>query len=193
MPGKAKLILISLVLIFMVSCGDTPVPKPRGYFRISLPEKSYVALDTSFPYAFEYPEYAEITPDPHAPGEPYWINVNFPEYKGQLHLSYKIVDDTNLIDYMEDSRKFVIRHIPKASAINDSLIYDRDRDLYGIFYEIRGVGAASPFQFFVTDSTTHFVRGALYFTVRPNNDSLAPVIDFLKEDIEHLLLTFRWK
>ena len=192
MPRKAKLILISLFLILMVACGDTPVPKPRGYFRISLPEKSYTSFDTNFPYAFEYPEYAEITPDPYAPGEPYWINVNFPEFKGQLHLSYKIVDDTNLMDYMEDSRKFVIKHIPKASAINDSLIYDMDRDLYGIFYEIRGTGAASPFQFFVTDSTSHFVRGALYFTVRPNNDSLAPVIDFLKKDIEHLLHTFHW-
>ena len=103
------------------------------------------------------------------------------------------MNDTNLIDYMEDSRRFVLKHIPKASAIKDSLIYDMDRDMYGLLYEIRGVGAASPFQFFVTDSTTHFVRGALYFTVRPNNDSLGPVIDYLEQDIEHLLQTFRWK
>lgn len=193
MIRKYKFIYLMLVVIFISACGETPVPKPKGYFRINMPEKSYLAFDTTFPYAFEYPEYAIITSDPYAPDEPYWININFPDYKGQIHLSYKILNDTNLIDYMEDSRKFVLKHMSKASAINDSLIYDRNRNLYGLSYEIRGIGAASPFQFFLTDSSTHFVRGALYFTVRPNNDSLAPVIDFLKKDIEHLLLTFHWK
>ena len=184
-----------LLVLFLIltACGDSPVPKPRGYFRIDMPEKAYRSFDTNFPYTFEYPVYAEITPDPYAPEEPYWINVNFPDFRGQLHLSYKILNDTNLIGYLEDSRNFVVKHIPKASAINDSLIYDMDRTLYGIFYEIKGVGAASPFQFFVTDSTSHFVRGALYFTVRPNNDSLAPVIDFLEKDIDRMLRTFRWK
>ena len=181
------------MILILAACGDSPVPKPRGSFRIDMPEKAYRPFDTNFPYAFEYPVYAEITPDPYAPEEPYWINVNFPDFRGQLHMSYKIVDDTNLLGYLEDSRNFVIKHIPKASAINDSLIYDMDRTLYGIFYEIKGVGAASPFQFFVTDSTSHFVRGALYFTVRPNNDSLAPVIDFLEKDIDRMLRTFRWK
>lgn len=190
---KGNIIFLTILMLMLAACGDTPVPKPRGYFRIDMPEKVYRPFDKSFPYTFEYPVYAEITPDPYAPGEPYWINVNFPDFRGQLHLSYKVVDDTNLLGYLEDSRKFVIKHIPKASSINDSLIYDMDRALYGIFYEIRGVGAASPFQFFVTDSTSHFVRGALYFTVRPNNDSLAPVIDFLEKDIDHMLRTFRWK
>ena len=191
---KREQILYLLILGFlMVACGDTPIPKPRGYFRIQMPQKSYQAFDSTFPYGFEYPGYALITPDPYAPEEPYWININYPDFKGQLHISYKVVNDTNLMDYLEDSRKFVLKHMPKASAINDSLIYDMDRNLYGIFYEIRGIGAASPFQFFVTDSTDHFVRGALYFNVKPNNDSLSPVIDYLKKDIEHLLQTFHWK
>jgi len=86
-----------------------------------------------------------------------------------------------------------MEHIPKASGIHDSLILDRERKLYGLVYQIDGMGAASPCQFFITDSTTHFVRGALYFDVVPNNDSLAPVINFLKKDIEHLLASFHWK
>ena len=193
MIKREHLLLLLIILLFLAACGDSPVPKPRGYFRIQMPEKTYIAFDTTFPYSFEYPQYAVITPDPYAPEEPYWININYPDFKGQLHISYKIVNDTNLLDYLEDSRKFVLKHMPKASAINDSLIYDMERDLYGLFYEIRGIGAASPFQFFVTDSTDHFIRGALYFNVKPNNDSLAPVISFLKKDIEHMLRTFHWK
>ena len=85
-----------------------------------------------------------------------------------------------------------MKHIPKASAINDSLIYDPEYNLYGLIYQIEGMGAASPYQFILTDSASHFVRGALYFEVTPNNDSLSPVIEFLQDDIRHLLSTFRW-
>jgi len=189
---KRHSISVLLFLILFAACNETYTPKPRGYFRIDLPEHEYIAFDTTFPYAFEYPVYAEISPDPFSPEEPYWLNIDFPEHKGRIHLSYKTVDG-NLAEYLEDSRQFVMKHIPKASAINDSLILDRERKLYGLVYQIEGMGAASPCQFFVTDSTEHFVRGALYFDVVPNNDSLAPVIDFLQKDIEHLLSTFTWK
>lgn len=192
MKHKHLFCLFCLIVLF-TACREDPIPRPRGYFRIDLPEKIYQPFDTTFPFAFEYPVYAKIKGDPYAPDEPYWININFPQFKGSIHISYKVVNDTNLASYLEDSRKFVVKHIPKAQAINDSLIYDTARNIYGLLYEIRGTGAASPFQFFVTDSTDHFVRGALYFNIVPNNDSLAPVIDFLKKDIQHMIQTFRWK
>jgi len=191
MKKRVPIVLFLFLLIF-ASCTETYTPKPRGYFRIDLPVHEYIIFDTTFPYSFEYPVYAVLGPDPFSPDEPYWLNIDFPEQKGRIHLSYKKVKN-NLKEYMEDSREFVIKHIPKASAINDSLILDRERNLYGLVYQIEGMGAASPCQFFVTDSTDHFVRGALYFDVVPNNDSLAPVINFLRKDIEHLLSTFRWK
>jgi gliding motility-associated lipoprotein GldD len=187
-----NILLVFVIVVVLVGCDENYSPKPRGYFRIDLPEHEYIPFDTTFPYAFEYPVYANVTPDPFSPEEQYWININFPEYKGKIHLSYKEVDG-NLVDYLEDSRQFVMKHIPKASGIEDSLILDRDRKMYGLVYNIDGMGAASPCQFFITDSTDHFVRAALYFDVVPNNDSLAPVIDFIKKDIEHLLATFRWK
>jgi gliding motility-associated lipoprotein GldD len=102
------------------------------------------------------------------------------------------VVDGNLTEYLEDSRNFVMKHIPKASAIHDSLILDRERKVFGLIYQIEGMGAASPCQFFITDSLRHFVRGALYFELQPNNDSLAPVIGLLRKDIEHMLHTFAW-
>lgn len=187
-----SILIVLLISVMLGACDETYTPKPRGYFRIDMPEHEYIVFDSTFPYAFEYPVYATITPDPFSPEEPYWMNINFPAYEGMIHLSYKEIDG-NLKEYLEDSRQFVMKHIPKASGINDSLILDRDRKLYGLLYHIDGMGAASPCQFIITDSSKHFVRGALYFDVVPNNDSLAPVIEFLKKDIEHLLATFHWK
>ena len=186
------IIMILLAVLILQACNEQYTPKPRGYFRIDLPDHEYVTLDSVFPYAFSYPVYARLSPDPFAPDEPYWLNVDFPAFKGRIHLSYKAIDG-NLLEYLEDSRQFVMKHIPKASAINDSLIYNRKKNMYGLVYQIEGMGAASPCQFFITDSVNHFVRGALYFDVVPNNDSLGPVIDFIRKDIEHLLNTFEWK
>jgi gliding motility-associated lipoprotein GldD len=192
-PMRDRMIILFIVgLIMLYSCEQPYAPKPRGYFRIDLPEKKYQDFDTSFPYTFQYPVYASITNDPLAPEQQYWININYLSFKATLHVSHKTVDD-NLVEYMEDAYKMVTKHIPKADAIYDSVIVDRDREIYGLVYELEGSGAASPYQFFLTDSASNFVRGALYFNTAPNNDSLAPVIDFLKEDIEEMIRSFAWK
>lgn len=184
--------VFSLVFaIIIVSCDNNPTPLPRGYFRIDLPQHEYQLSDTSFPYYFEYPVYANLARPVTQPGQDYWLNIDYPQFKATVFLSYKPVDN-NLITYLEDSYTLVSKHIPKAEDINDSLIEDRSRNLYGLVYKIEGSGAASPFQFFVTDSANHFVRGALYFNIAPNNDSLAPVIDFITEDLEHIINTFEW-
>jgi gliding motility-associated lipoprotein GldD len=183
---------ITAIAILLYACSEDYSPRPRGYFRIDLPEKEYRSFDTTFPYRFEYPAYAEIKPHPSAGEEPYWINIFFPFAKAQVHLSYKEIED-NLPEYLEDTRTFVMKHIPKANYINDSMILRREDQVFGLLYRIEGPEAASPSQFFVTDSASHFVRGALYFNFTPNNDSLEPVIDFLDRDILHLLKTFHWK
>jgi gliding motility-associated lipoprotein GldD len=180
------------LLILAASCRDDYSPKPRGYFRIDLPEKSFTRFDTTYPYSFEYPAYARLIPDTRGASEPFWLNVDFPGFQGRIHLSYKKVDG-NLATYLEDARTFVVKHIPKAESIEDSLIYRPEDRVYGLIYYIEGSQAASSCQFFVTDSTSHFVRGALYFNVSPNNDSLAPVIRFIESDIRHMIATFRWK
>jgi gliding motility-associated lipoprotein GldD len=185
----AFLITASVILF---SCDNSYVPKPRGYFRIDLPEKSYRTFDTIFPYSFEYPAYARVVLDKRKSSEPFWINIEFPQFKGTIYVSYKPVKG-NLVEYLEDTRTFVMKHIPKADAIEDSLVSRPDARVYGLLYDIEGSGAASPCQFFVTDSASRFLRGALYFNVTPNNDSLAPVIDFIREDIRHMIKTFRWK
>ena len=190
----------SVIYLFMAvigglvfySCDRDYTPKPRGYFRIDLPEQEYRRFDTNFPYRFEYPVYAEIETPAGGENEPYWINITYPRFNGTIYISYKPVED-NLLEYLEDSRTFVMKHIPKAEAIDDTLIYRPEDRVYGLLYDIEGTGAASPCQFFLTDSSSHFVRGALYFNTSPNNDSLAPVIGLIRSDIRHLLETFRWE
>jgi len=185
--------LFTISLFFLaVSCNSDYTPKPRGYFRIDLPKHEYRSFDKAFPYTFEYPVYANVVPDSTPMAEPFWINVVYPQFKAQLHISYKPVHH-NLAGYLEDARTLVNKHIQKANAITQQEYVDTVHQVFGLTYTIRGTDAASPFQFYLTDSTTHFLRGALYFDVVPNNDSLGPVITFLSEDVEHMIATLRWK
>lgn len=186
--------LIALILLVLASsCGDkNPQPKPRGYFRIDLPDKQYVALDTMRYYSFEYPTYSTITPDYNSLQEKDWVNVEFPRFKGTIHISYKQVND-NLGEYLEDAYFMITKHIGKATGIRDSVIINKEKNVYGLMYYLDGEGVASPLQFYLTDSTEHFMRGSLYFNVVPNNDSLQPVIDFITDDVRHLINTLEWK
>ena len=184
---------VLLILLMIASCGGKhPQPKPRGYFRIDMPEKQYVKLDTMPRYSFEYPVYSTITPDFFSLDEKDWVNVQFPRFKGTIHISYKNVDN-NLAAYLEDAYNMMAKHITKATGIRDSVIIDPDRDVYGLVYSVEGEGVASPLQFYLTDSTEHFLRGSLYFNLYPNNDSMQPVIDFITDDVRHLINTLEWK
>jgi gliding motility-associated lipoprotein GldD len=183
---------LAVVLLLAASCGENYIPKPRGYFRIDFPKKEYVRFDTNFPYTFEYPVYSKIVRDSSSLAEPYWINIVYSSFHAQLHISYKVISG-NLKNYLEDSRTLVNKHIPKASSISQREFADPVNKVFGLVYNIKGADAASTYQFYLTDSTSNFLRGALYFDLVPNNDSLSPVIDFLKADIEQMIATFRWK
>ena len=181
------------VLLFaFIACQNNYVPKPRGYYRIDFPAKEYRTFDTTFPFTFSYPVYSRILPDPSKLAEPYWINILYYPYHAQLHISYKPIRN-NLKTFLEDARTLVNKHIPKANSINQREFVNEKDKVYGLVYDIRGSEAASVCQFYLTDSVSNFVRGALYFNLAPNNDSLSPVIDFLKQDIVKMINTFRWK
>ncbi|MDR4988733.1 MAG: gliding motility lipoprotein GldD [Bacteroidales bacterium] len=186
-------VLLLVCLIALWACDRHSTPKPRGFFRIALPEKAYQATGEYYPYWFEYPVYAEFVPDTRSWAEDYWADLVFEEFNARIHLSYKpISSDDELRAYVEDARTFVHKHIPKATGIRDEVFVHEEHQVYGMLYRIRGREVASALQFYATDSTSHFLRGALYFNLTPNNDSLAPVIDFIEEDIRHLLWSLRW-
>jgi len=190
------LFLIPLFVAAITACDNDEEkiysPKPRGFFRISFPEKNYRIFDSICPYTFEMPIYSRIVQDKHKGAEPCWLNLEFPQFKATIHLSYKDVNDTSLNRYLEDSRDFAIRHQIKATGLEESVVIRDSAKVYGLVYDIAG-NTASSVQFYLTDSTKHFLRGSLYFNTVTNIDSLKIVIDFIRKDILHMVQTCKWK
>lgn len=176
------------VTIFITGCEEEFSPRPRGYFRIDLPTKQYKQFDSTCPYRFEYPGYSLI--HQHDSIHPFWYNIDFPLFHARIHLTYKAVLN-NLPELLEESRSLAFKHSSKADAINEKLILFPDKKVYGTIYDIKG-NAASSVQFFLTDSTDNFLRGALYFSFSPNIDSIAPVVNFIEADIDHFINSFEW-
>lgn len=181
-------------LLLCAACGGNQnyIPKPKAFNRISLPEHSYQTLPDSLPYQFEYSEHAQLLPDTSWIAEPYWINLYYPELVANVQLTYKPIQgqEARLREYLTDSYKLTAKHQIKASAINESIIQTPNGKT-AVVQELSGE-VPSQFQFFITDSTEHFLRGALYFRTATANDSLAPVIKYVKQDMVHMLNTLEW-
>lgn len=184
----ATIVLFALVFS---SCSKGTTPKPKAYFRIDFPQKIYHLSTANLPYQFEYPDYSKLALDSSILAEPFWVNLVFMKYKAKLHLTYKPVQN-NLQELSEDSRELVYKHAIKATAINEKRFINEEKKVFGTIYEIKG-NAASPLQFYLTDSANHFLRGSFYISEIPNYDSLQPVIQFIDEDIHHLIETLSWK
>ena len=183
-------------LFILSACNSTYTPKPTGYFKIDFPEKTYQQFNQpGYPYTFEYPAYARIIKDSTffdtTAENPWWINIDFPQFNARMYLSYKIIGNNKLEKLLNDAYNLTNKHSIKASYINDSIMNISD-NVHGSFFSVQG-DVATASQFFLTDSTKNFIRGALYFDATPNEDSLRPVSQFLVEDMKHLISTFRWK
>lgn len=181
--------------LLLIACGDDDeeifAPKPKGYFRIDFPEKKYVRYDSTCPYSFEIPTYSFMNNDKHLGAQLCWLNINFPKFNAQIHLSYRLINH-NLDTIIEQCRDFAIKHQVKATGLEETVIIRDSAKVYGLVYDIRG-NTASSLQFYLTDSTHHFLRGALYFNAVPNIDSQKVVVDFIRKDIERMITTFKWK
>ena len=189
---KQKITIAGFLLVgILFSCRKEYVPKPHGYFRIAFPEKAYKPLDLQVPYTFDIATYSKAVPDSERYSEPGWINIITPGNKAELHISYAVLKD-NLPEHLQNSWEFVNKHTVKADAIDEQIHIDKKNKVYGTIFYIDG-NAASPIQFYLTDSTRNFLRGALYIREVPNIDSIRPVINFLKPDILRLIETTRWK
>jgi gliding motility-associated lipoprotein GldD len=184
--------IVMLLVATLSACRENYTPKPRSYYRIDFPKKEYVWYSPeNCSYSFEIPVYAKVKPFSGITSEPCWINIEFPGYRGQIHLTYKpVLNDLNT--YVEDIRTLAYKHSVKADDIIEKPFSYPDRNVNGIIYDIRG-NTASSLSFFATDSTDNFLSGALYFNVIPNKDSLAPVIQFFSADVLHLIETLTWK
>jgi gliding motility-associated lipoprotein GldD len=185
--------IIGFVILLISACTEDYSPKPRGYFRIEFPKKSYVRYDSTCPYSFDYPAYAKVVPDSARGAKPCWLDVSYPSFNGRLHLSYQQITSKAIFDELvEDARTFAFKHTVKATAIDEAIISYPERKVYGTYYSIDG-NTASSIQFFLTDSTKNYIRGALYFNEQPQLDSIRPVLDFVKKDIDVMIKSFKWK
>ena len=176
----------------MVACGAEYTPKPKGYNRIDLPEQTYKSLQEEHPYTFEYSSHAKIRPDSSMIAEPHWIHIIYPGLGADVQLTYKDLQgsDKELNNMIEDARKLTGKHQIKAYSIEETEVKTPTGEIASVF-ELEGE-VPSQFQFYVTDSSKHFLRGALYFRTATQNDSLAPIIEFVKKDIVHMLNTLKW-
>lgn len=168
------------------------MPKPKGFNRIDLPDPAFLPLEGDFPFRFEYSKYARVEQDTFNPEEKNWINLHYPKWEARVHLTYKPVDGqrSTLKAYLDDALSLTSKHQIKAYGI-DEMVVRNPLGLTGLVAELTGE-VPTQFQFFVTDSTQHFLRGALYFNTAVRNDSLAPIIEFIKSDVMHLINTLEF-
>lgn len=195
---KRNFILILLIFIFAISACESnyTVDKRRGYYKIDFPEKKYQQFnDAGYPYQFEYPVYAKVLKDTsffgNAPENPWWVNIDFPQFSARVFLSYKEIGKNKFDSLISDA--FVMsykQHATKASSI-EALPIKTPNQIEGIYFSLKG-NTATANQFFLTDSVKHFLRGALYFDATPNEDSLIVVNEFLKKDLQHLINSLQW-
>lgn len=186
-------VLLVCTLIFFSACQETYVPKPKGFNRIDLPEHEFVSLPDTLPYHFEYSKHAKLKPDTSRLAERFWINLHYESLEANVQLTYKPINNERerLEDYLGDSWNLTSKHKIKAYAVEDLMI----KTPYGHTAFVQELSGEVPtqFQFHMTDSTENFLRGALYFKTATKNDSLAPIIEYVKVDLMHLINTLTWK
>lgn len=183
------LILCFSVLILFAACKEDPQPKPRAFLDLEYPDPQYSEIQIDCPYRFEKNALAEIN---QARGNvPCWINLEYPLLNAEVFITYQEVDD-NLDSLLTDAQKLPLQHTIKADFIEGDIYTNPQNNTYGMFYEVEG-DAASQAQFYITDSTDHFLTGSLYFQQKPNFDSIMPAAAYLKKDMKHLMETLRWR
>ncbi|WP_339866707.1 gliding motility lipoprotein GldD [uncultured Algoriphagus sp.] len=182
-----KHLWICILAVGIVSCDQTYLPKPPGYNRIDLPTHSFETLSEGYPYHFDYSTYSKVEADTFNPDEEAWANLNYEDFGGKVHLTYKRIDGDKVgfKQLSNDAFKLTAQHQVKAYGIEEAVLLTPE-GYTAVVAELTGE-VPTQFQFFVTDSTKNFLRGALYFNTAMKNDSLSPVIEFIKQDMVHLM------
>lgn len=191
-----RILLLILVITTLAACTDAPpVPKPKTYLRLEVPKPQYLHYEApDLPFTFDYPDYGEIVPLKRDRKADKWFNILFNRYGFEANVSYiPIRSDTSLAYMVNDCYTFLDKHKKFSSGIVEREYADGENRVYGTAFEIKGSEVVSPYQFYMTDSSRHFVRVALHCQSAPNNDSLAALIERIETDLNHLITSIRWK
>lgn len=197
--NKSYLIICIFCFSFWACSDEVPLtPKPRAYPKIEFPEGGYRSFDTDYcNFSFEYPVYSQIQQDTvffdKKPVHPCWFDVYYPAFDGRVHFSYYPIGEEKSLEVLKaDAFELVDWHHKKANYVEEIPFYYPEHEVSGFAFSIEGP-AASPFQFYLTDSIQHFVRAAVYFNTQAKPDSLSPVYRFVRKDVLHMIESFEWK
>lgn len=180
------LFAILLLLITITSCKDDAVPKPASQLRLDYPVAKYAQFSNHCPFEFEINEDAVIKEDKDC-----GFSIHYPKMKATIYLTYKTVDN-NINNLLRDAQKLTYEHVIKADDILEQPYINTDKKVYGMFYRVNG-NAATNGQFYATDSIKHFVTGSVYFYAKPKFDSIMPAASYVKNDMQRLMETIKWK
>lgn len=195
---KNSIVYLLLAMIVLSCQGERiTTPKPRSFPKVDYPEKTYTAFDNArCNFTFEIPTYTKVKQEKKFFEEETeskcWFDISYSHFNGNLHCSYYDIKDRAHFDKLvNDAFKFVSKHQKKVNTQNEYLVRNEDKRVYGLSFEMDGP-VASPMQFYLTDSTRHFLRASLYFNNKVNVDSMAPIHAFVKEDVKRMIQTFDW-
>ncbi len=188
-----SIVLVLLVLVFGSTGCQEYTPKPHGYPKIEFPERNYVTFDDDCSYTFEVPSYSTVERDTHFMAEPCWYNIKFPSFNATVYVSYKTFSTIEQLDtFSEDAFRLAGEHRKIADQIEETEIHVAKTNSHGLIFELLGP-SATPFNFYISDEKKHFVRGSFYFDNHTKVDSVAPVYEFLKKDMIHMINSIEWK
>lgn len=183
--NKSNRLLFAFCFVLFIACEDDTLPKPSAELRLEYSDAKLGTMATR-QFEFQFNEQADLNvKNSHS------LTLDYPEMKGTIFMNYRKIND-NLGMLLRDAQKFSYEHVVKADGIDEKVFVNEEAKVYGNFYSITG-DAASQAQFYVTDSTTHFVTGSLYFYVKPNFDSIYPAAIYLQNDMLTIMETLRWK
>lgn len=193
------LVPVLIVLFTLAACNDEgPVysPKPRMYPRVEFPERVYEWVENpECGFKFKKLVSSKIELKDRFFDERIkdrcWFNLEYPHLGATIHYTYYDIDpDKTFTSLVEESFQLAYEHSKVATAIQEFPIIE-DGVPVGMGFDLKGP-VASPYQFYLSDTSSHFIRGALYFNSRPNPDSLKPMLTFVKADLDTFVRTFEW-
>lgn len=187
-----------LFCFILTACQEERVyiPKPRMYPKVELPDRGYQLFEEDYcEMTFEYPSYALVEQDRYFfegnPIDPCWFNIQFPSLNGTLFCSYIPIDNRSHYDKLiNESFRLVEEHNRKANYRQEEYISNAN-GVGGLYFSLGGE-VATNMQFVLTDTTEHFFRASLYFNSKVAPDSIRPIYQFVKEDVDHMIKTFSW-
>jgi len=183
---KIIAMIIVLMMLTFTSCKDEVLPKPAGFLRLDYPEAKYLNFENNCPFSFQMNETATIKGEKEC-----GFSITYPKMKATIYLTYKPVNN-NIEKLLKDAQKLTYEHVIKADDILEQPYLNPQKKVYGMFYQVNG-NAATNSQFYVTDSTKHFITGSVYFYAKPNFDSIMPAASYIKNDMQRLMETLKWK